>query len=76
MYLRSEVGQHLLQSMVSGATIPLIKLQTLKELPIILPDQERANQIVSTFDRIVKLQSEIEMLREEQESLSQSYWSL
>jgi len=43
---------------------------------VILPDQERANQIVSTFDRIVKLQSEIEMLREEQESLIYSYWHI
>jgi len=43
---------------------------------VILLDQEKANQIVSTFDRIVKLQSEIEMLREEQESLSYSYWHI
>jgi type I restriction enzyme M protein len=76
MYLHSEIGQNLLQSMVSGATIPLIKLQTLKELPVIIPDEEKANQIISTFDKIVKLQSEIDTLNEEQESLSYAYWNI
>jgi type I restriction enzyme M protein len=76
MYLRSEVGQNLLASMVSGATIPLIQLRSLKELPIILPSEEEADKIVITFNKIVELQSEIETLKEEQESLSHSFWNV
>ena len=76
MYLRSEIGQNLLQSMVSGATIPLIKLQALKELPVILPSEEQADKIISTFDRIVELQSKIDTLKQEQESLSYAYWHI
>lgn len=76
MYLHSEIGQNLLQSMVSGATIPLIKLQTLKELLVILPSEEEAKKVIDAFNKITDLQSEIDTLRGEQESLSRSYWSV
>lgn len=76
MYLHSEIGQNLLQSMVSGATIPLIKLQTLKELPVILPSEEEAKKVIDAFNKITDLQSEIDTLRGEQASLNRSYWSV
>ena len=37
MYLSSEMGQYLLRSISSGATIPLIQLARLKELQIVIP---------------------------------------
>ena len=37
MYLRSQLGQTLIKGIVSGATIPMIQLQALKQLQIVLP---------------------------------------
>lgn len=76
MYLSSQMGQYLLRSISSGATIPLIQLARLKELQIAIPSSEEANQIIGDFDRLVDLQSQIKGIRQEQEKISSSYWSL
>lgn len=76
MYLSSEMGQYLLRSISSGATIPLIQLARLKELQIIVPARQEAEQIIRDFDRIVELQSQIETIEREQQKVSSSHWSL
>lgn len=76
MYLSSEMGQYLLRSISSGATIPLIQLARLKELEIVIPPQQEAEQIIKDFDRLVEFQSQIENIKQEQTKLASSYWSL
>lgn len=76
MYLSSEMGQYLLRSISSGATIPLIQLARLKELEIVIPPQQEAEQIIKDFDRLVEFQSQIEKINQEQKKLASSYWSL
>jgi hypothetical protein len=74
--LSSEMGQYLLRSISSGATIPLIQLARLKELQIVIPPREEAEQIIRDFDRLVELQSQIETVKQQQKTLSSSHWSL
>jgi restriction endonuclease S subunit len=76
MYLSSEMGQYLLRSISSGATIPLIQLARLKELQIVVPPSKEAEQIIRDFDRLVELQSQIETVKQQQQALSSSHWSL
>jgi type I restriction enzyme M protein len=76
MYLSSEIGQYLLRSISSGATIPLIQLARLKELEIVIPPQQEVEQIIKNFDRLVEFQSQIENIKQEQTKLASSYWSL
>jgi type I restriction enzyme M protein len=76
MYLSSEMGQYLLRSISSGATIPLIQLARLKQLEIVIPPQQEAKQIIKDFDRLVEFQSQIENIKQEQTKLASSYWSL
>jgi type I restriction enzyme M protein len=76
MYLSSKMGQYLLRSISSGATIPLIQLARLKELQIVIPLIKEAEQIIRDFDRLVQFQSQIEEIKQEQKKLASSYWSL
>jgi type I restriction enzyme M protein len=76
MYLSSAMGQYLLRSLSSGATIPIIQLARLKELPVVIPSTEEVAKIMRDFDRMVELQSQIEGIKQEQQQLGDSYWSL
>jgi type I restriction enzyme M protein len=76
MYLSSEMGQYLLRSISSGATIPLIQLARLKDLKIVIPLRQEAEQIIRDFDRMVELQSQKEDLTQKQRKIGSSYWSL
>lgn len=76
MYLRSNPGQALLASIVSGATIPLIQLRALQNMQVIVPSIERGKSIAKTFDMQVDLQEKIEALREEQHKLRNIHWNI
>jgi type I restriction enzyme M protein len=76
MYLSSGMGQYLLRSISSGATIPLIQLARLKELKIVIPTGKESERIVRDFDRLVELQSQKEELTQEQRKIGISNWSL
>lgn len=76
MYLSSAMGQYLLRTLSSGATIPIIQLARLKELPVVIPSAKEASKIIQNFDRMVELQSQIEKIKQEQQQLNDYYWSL
>ncbi|BAQ61142.1 type I restriction-modification system [Geminocystis sp. NIES-3708] len=76
MYLNSEVGQTLVKRIISGATIPLIQLKLLKELEIMMPNQQESQKIISTFDQMVTIQSQIQNLFQEQENLKRQHWAI
>lgn len=76
MYLRSQVGQAVLKTIVSGATIPLIHLRLLQEIQVIIPSQSEGKRVIKTFDQQVSLQSQIEKLRHQQEQLNKFHWQL
>ena len=76
VYLRSDVGQTLLKSIISEATVPLIQLKQLKEIEIIVPDTKEAKSVINTFEKQVQIQAEIEHLKEELQHLNKAHWEI
>ncbi|MBA3920310.1 MAG: N-6 DNA methylase [Nostocaceae cyanobacterium] len=76
IYLCSKVGQTLLASIISEATVPLIQLNQLKELDIIVSNVEETKSIIRTFEEQVQIQSEINALNKKLEHLSKVHWFL
>ena len=77
VYLRSEIGQKLLESIsVQGATIPMIQLRELQRLPVIVPPRQVADEIANILDEQAKIQHEIDQLRAQQVKLAHQVWSL
>ncbi len=74
-FLRSELGQELLKSIVSGAAIPLIQLRELLALSVPVPSQSDATRFIDTFERQASIQAEIDRLTKEQAQLSAGLWS-
>ena len=76
MYLKSDIGQVLLEQIVSGATTALIQLQPLKNLSILIPNEEDSRKVVGVFTHQVDLQQQIRQLRQEQSQLGRTCWGL
>lgn len=75
-FLRSKIGQALMARLVSGATIPLLKLVDLLRLSIPVPSRELQDKVIADFEREVELQSQIEQLRRQQSELADQHWAL
>lgn len=76
MYLNSDIGQILLEQIVSGAKTPMIQLKPLKNLNILIPDKAAQQKTVKAFIQQVDLQAQIQQIRREQSHLSKDFWSL
>lgn len=76
VYLRSEMGQALLNRIAVSATIPSIQLSALKELEIPVPSSEEMNRMVQAFEQEARVESEIQLLRHKQADLAASFWRL
>jgi len=74
--LRSPVGQEVLKTVVSGATIPLIQLKLLMNLPVFVPTVEQAQQAGDVLEREAQLQREIDSLRRAQAEVAKDLWTL
>lgn len=75
-YLKSCLGQEQLQSIVSGATIPLIQLKELARLAIPLPPMQSQQKAKALFEQVVALEQSVQRIRGEQECLEQSFPSV
>lgn len=76
LQLRSPVGQELLRSRVSGATIQLIQLKELLRLEILVQDTESEQLAIAALEREANLQRDIDQLREEQAQAAANIWTL
>ncbi len=74
--LRSPMGQALLQSIVSGATIRLIQLRELMKLEIVRSTTEQDAKAKKIIDAEAHLEKEIKEIKREQEELSKGLWNL
>lgn len=74
--LRSQMGQALLASIVSGATIKLIQLRELMKLEIVKSTTEQDGISRKAIDAEDCLEKEIKDIRKKQEELSRNIWSL
>ena len=75
-YLRSELGQELLKTIVSGATIQLIQLRELLRLQIAIPSIEEQSIIANALDEESAIQDEIDALVNKQAKLAEKFWGL
>jgi len=75
LWLRSPMGQILLSSIVSGATIPMISLQALRQVRIPLPALEAQRKAAEVLDNEAEIQREIESLRAKQFDLATQLWN-
>jgi type I restriction enzyme M protein len=74
--LRSPMGQALLASIVSGATIKLIQLRELMKLEIVKSTPEQDAKSRKTIDAEDQLEKRIKDIKKEQEDLSRNIWNL
>jgi type I restriction enzyme M protein len=76
IFLRSAVGQGLLNQAAVGASIPSIQLSTLKNMEIPVPPVLTMHAMVQAFDEEARIQTEIEILCSKQTGLTKEFWSL
>ena len=76
VYLRSQIGQALLNRIAVGATMASIQLSALKELEIPIPSADEMNRTVQAFEQEAQIQSQIQQLRDKQTALAASFWRL
>ncbi|WP_175597040.1 N-6 DNA methylase [Peristeroidobacter soli] len=75
MYLRSPLFQSLLQSAVTGTTIPNISLADLGQLPVIIPTREQQQHLHLLFEHQAQLQEQINELRQRQNDAAVETWN-
>lgn len=76
IYLRSKIGQSLLNNITSGSTIPFIKISDLKEIPIIIPDKKTQEDMSNTLETEDKISQKIKKLQDDQVALTDGVWNI
>lgn len=76
IFLRSAIGQGLLNQAAVGASIPSIQLSTLKNIEIPVPPLQTMQAMVQAFDNEARIQAEIESLSLQQAELTKAFWPL
>lgn len=76
LQLRSPLGQELLSSIVSGATIPMIQLRELMKLQVMVPSLLESQEAAEALDREASLQNDIARIRNELAGVSAKLWAL
>lgn len=74
-YLASAVGQELIRSMVTGATVPMIKMQDILSLPVVVPTVEEQSAIIATHNEIQRLYESKATIEREIMHLKEQPWS-
>lgn len=75
LWLRSQMGKDVLAGITSGATIPMISIQTLRRLQVPALTLEATHRAVEVLDREADIQRRIEALKTEQNGLSEQLWN-
>lgn len=76
VYLRSEIGQTLLNRLAVGASQPTIQLSALKDLPVPDISQSEMAKVAHIVEEEFQIQQQIEQLREKQAALGAQQWAL
>ncbi|QNK03479.1 N-6 DNA methylase [Dyella telluris] len=75
LWMRSQMGRDVLAGITSGATIPMISIQTLRRLQVPVLTLEATHRAVEVLNREAEIQRGIEALRTEQAGLSERLWN-
>ncbi len=69
------MGKDVLAGVTSGATIPMISIQTLRQLEVPSLSLDATRRAVEVLDREREIQHRIEALKIEQTELSELLWN-
>jgi len=75
LWLRSRFGQKLLDSIKSGATIPMISIATLRKLKVIALIPQWTEIAIAVLEEEDDLQHQIDLLRERQADIAEDLWA-
>ena len=75
LWLRSKLGRQLLDSIKSGATIPMMSIATLRRLKVIALIPQWTELAISVLEQEDDLQHQIEILQDQQASIAEDLWS-
>lgn len=75
LWLRSKMGQQLLESIKTGASIPMISVGTLRKLRVLAPTARWTAAAVAALDKEADLQRRIAALQTEQSRIADELWN-
>ncbi|SFC49583.1 Type I restriction modification DNA specificity domain-containing protein [Kushneria avicenniae] len=75
-YLASPMVQQYLKEIVSGTSIPVLKANDIKHLPVPVPSLEAQEQVVDVHSQIMEEYEAIKAHQAKIEALSQQYWAV
>lgn len=75
LWLRSKLGQQLLESIKSGATIPMMSIASLRRLKVIALIPKWTQLAIEVLEQEDELQYQIEALRDQQQSIAENLWT-
>ena len=75
LWLRSKLGQQLLDSIKSGAAIPMMSIATLRRLKVIALLPQWTQLAIGVLEEEDELQYKIEVLRDQQASIAEQLWN-
>lgn len=74
LWLRSKMGQQMLDGIKTGATIPMISISTLRKLKVIALNAALTEAAVEILEQEDELQRQIESLQDEQAGIAEDFW--
>ncbi|WP_299314479.1 N-6 DNA methylase [uncultured Halomonas sp.] len=75
-YLASPMVQQYLEEIASGAGIPILKANDIKNLPVPVPSQEEQKRVLDVHQQIMDEYDAIRVHQAKIEELSQQHWAL
>ena len=75
-FLRSELGQAIVNQLVTGSVIPMIKTMDLKEIPVPIPEKSVQAKYIVLHQKVIKLIDEKIKLEEKIAGAISSFWEL
>lgn len=74
LWLRSKMGQQVLEGIKTGATIPMMSVSTLRKLKIFALNAPVADAAVEILEKENELQWQIESLQARQSEIAENFW--
>ena len=75
-YLSSPLVQTYLQDQASGSTMPVLKTNDIKELPVPVPSVEEQQQVLETHQHIQQGYAQIAQIQKDINTLATQHWNL
>lgn len=75
-YLASPLGQRLLKFFSQGLLVPMIQMAEVRKLPIVVPNDEQQQEIISKWDKALELHWKIADTKRQLEEINSTSWPM